>query len=218
MATAPSSLTREQRRSLLDVLNRIPAFSSPQGRDALLLDLPPDLVAGITRADAAQVDLFNIVQAVAGAGPLPDGSSALEVVLENALDLSVGSPAGQELQTLRDSLSTAQAATMQATATPPTPDQALSPLDQAVRYRQLKDAADTGNWALVLQLAPGLPDFRDVPDLVTTAQQHLDAAGGLVDEARDAFIAGQWDQVITLAHQAGPNASPDLLDLARHAW
>src|SRR5215217_3922700 len=103
MSDSPSApaLTREQRRLLLASLDLIPAFDDPVGRDLLLLDLP----GGATRSPVKSVDLGHLAHAAEAWGVLNDGTPALLVLLQNALDLSQGSMPGRVLQTLYDMLS-----------------------------------------------------------------------------------------------------------------
>ena len=110
---AAPALTREQRRLLLTSLDLIPAFDNSVGRDLLLLDLP----GGAIRSPIKSVDLGHLVRAAEAWGVLNNGTPALLVLLQNALDLSQGSMSGRILQTLYEMLA-AQPAMPPAAAAP----------------------------------------------------------------------------------------------------
>src|SRR5689334_7219471 len=96
-----ADLSRAQRRRLLDALTALPALDAAAARDLLLQDLP----AGAPRADIKSVDLALIVSAADAWGMLDEGTDALLVLLQNALDFSRGTAQGRELQALYDELS-----------------------------------------------------------------------------------------------------------------
>jgi Effector-associated domain 1 len=90
-ASPAAMLTPELRQRLLDVLGSIPLFDTPDGRQLLLNDLPPSLVAQLARHSAKEIDLANMVRGMEAWGTLPDGRLALQLLVQNALVFCHGS-------------------------------------------------------------------------------------------------------------------------------
>ncbi len=198
-------LSREQRHHLIEALKRIPLFQTQEGRTLLLTDLP---ITGLSRSTTLDVDLFNIVDAVVRWGKLPDATSPLLMLLDNAREYAGNGEAGRELavlyqeliQTLRDSPPVANVV-----------DSTITPLERAERYRAFKEAATEYNWQSMRRLSVGIEGYKDVLDL-------LNRPAHLLEEVIDAFEASNWAQLIRVARQLGAEAPPNVAEWVTRAW
>src|SRR5689334_4524242 len=81
-------LNRDQRRRLIEILNKLIVTSTASGRSLLLRDLPPTLQSLLPQGDVQRVQIEMMVRAVEDWGGAVDGTPTLLVLIENALDLS----------------------------------------------------------------------------------------------------------------------------------
>jgi hypothetical protein len=99
-------LTRDERRTLTDLLLRLPNIGDAAARSLLLTDLPSGLQNSIPFDNAPAIHIANIITAVDSAAwsQLPDGTIPLLLVMENAIYTVQGSGLASQLQTLHDTL------------------------------------------------------------------------------------------------------------------
>jgi hypothetical protein len=93
-------LNQATRHELLDLLARLPMLDSRSGRDALLRELPPEVVRQVERSEATAVDLDHLVYAAdnwwPSAGPVADYplrllvQTAAAIAAGNAIALALG--------------------------------------------------------------------------------------------------------------------------------
>lgn len=114
-------LSREQRRSLLVLLGRLPNIQDLAARRLLLAGLPGALQAGLPLGNAPAIDLANLVGTVTGEAwaTLPDGTASVGVVVENAIDMVPGSGLAGELQAWLRSVETRPSGTAAGPGAPP---------------------------------------------------------------------------------------------------
>lgn len=91
-------LSSKLRNDLVAALVSVPSTSSRSGRDALLVDLPPNIVAGLTRPDAQRTDLMLVVSQLEKLGRLLDtGERPLVILAQAALPEVEGTDTGRKL-------------------------------------------------------------------------------------------------------------------------
>lgn len=118
-----SLLRPDEQQKLAGLLLQLPNIDNPAVRQALLDCLPQGLQNNIAYSDQATVHIANIV-AVAGAdawNPLPDGTSAILLLLDAATALVEGSVLADELKALRAPVAA------RAAQAPPAPAPAAGP-------------------------------------------------------------------------------------------
>jgi hypothetical protein len=99
-------LTRDERRTLTDLLLRLPNIGDAAARSLLLTDLPSGLQNSIPFDNAPAIHIANIITAVDSPAwsQLPDGTIPLLLVMENAIYTVQGSGLAGQLQALHDTL------------------------------------------------------------------------------------------------------------------
>lgn len=85
MPDNPFVLSSEQRRRLLRDLIQLPILDDPEARRQLLARLPDAVAGSFQHSPIKEIDLTYIVDAVKTAGPLPNGTPAVVVLLQNVL-------------------------------------------------------------------------------------------------------------------------------------
>jgi hypothetical protein len=201
-----TDLPYEQHRRLINVLKRIHLFQNQEGRSLLLIGL--SMVTGVERSSVRETDLSNIVSAVARWGTLPDGKPALLILFNNARDAAGESTDGYELVALQAEFTTSEIPAFRT----------LSPIERAERYRQLKAAYEAGEDQRVLDLAVGIEQDHNVPQLMIQARARLNHKHHLLEELSDAYATDEWAQVIRLARQLGAAAPPQVAEWVSRAW
>src|SRR5689334_5484682 len=104
MVEAPIQLNRGQRQRLLQALSAPMLYDTAAGRDTLLIDLHDSVAPTVARATGKWADLAAIVEAAERWGQLPDGTPALQVLIDDAISALAGSDSARTLATLRDEL------------------------------------------------------------------------------------------------------------------
>lgn len=94
------TLTPAQRRRLHAALSRLPSCATPEGRTRLLHGFPADTRERFPPALSRQVDLDHIIDAAHAWGLLPDGTAAVQRLIENGLEVGGDPRAGDELAAL----------------------------------------------------------------------------------------------------------------------
>lgn len=107
----PSSPRRVQRQRLLQALNAATLYDTAAGRDTLLIDLWDTVAPTVARAAGKWADLAAIVEATERWGHLPDGTPALQVLIDNAINALAGSDSARALAALRSNVTAPEAPT-----------------------------------------------------------------------------------------------------------
>jgi hypothetical protein len=84
--------------TLQGVLSSIPALANNDARTHLLLGLPSGPCGSIRRNSAPATDINNIVVAVKGFGRLTDDRAAIDVLIDNAIRLVMGTTLAKKLE------------------------------------------------------------------------------------------------------------------------
>jgi hypothetical protein len=94
------ALTDDQRRRLLDALDRLALTDTPAGRTLLLANLPPALAAALPRHEGKIDDLAALVDGIAGGATPDDAAPALLELIGTARASAAGGPAADALRDL----------------------------------------------------------------------------------------------------------------------
>ncbi|MFZ4656203.1 MAG: hypothetical protein ACOYNY_04295 [Caldilineaceae bacterium] len=94
-------LNRQQRNTLIALLQQLPNVSDVSARDVLLATLPTGLQTSIRSVSVSINQIHHIVDITEHDtwAPLPDGSYPITIVIQNAVSLVVGSTLAGHLQT-----------------------------------------------------------------------------------------------------------------------
>jgi Tol biopolymer transport system component len=125
IVTPSSRASRVQR--LLQVLNTAVLYDTASGRDTLLIDLWDTVAPTVARSASKWADLAAIVEAPERWGRLPDGTPAVQVLIDNASNALAGSDSARALAALRTEVA----------AAPPPASAPIRPLIEAARQRPM---------------------------------------------------------------------------------
>ena len=112
-------LTRQESKTLIDLLLRLPNINNPAARNLLLSDLPSTVQLAIAFDPAPAIHIRNIVEALNSedAEQLDDGTIPLLVVIENAIYAVRGSRLAGELRPFQDKVKASTGPASQSSAT-----------------------------------------------------------------------------------------------------
>ena len=92
-------MERELHRKLRQALLSLPSTAAMEGRTALMVGIPPNIVAALNRSNNQAVDLDQMLIQLDNLGRLVEtGERPLIIVAQNALDYALGSSVGSTFQ------------------------------------------------------------------------------------------------------------------------
>lgn len=133
-------------RKLVQALASVPATYDAEGRNALLLGLPPNVIASLRRSNGQLADLTIIITQLQGLGRLENtGERPLIIIAQNALLQVAGTSLGEDLKTIIQDLEHYYGGDPPSTALPAVPEILIfEGRDERVPYSFIEKALNFG--------------------------------------------------------------------------